>query len=368
MFYRSDQPFNSLPDLPPISNIETVPVLKAVTRASRALAELKGRTRTLPNPDILLNTVALLEAKASSEIENIFTTNDELCRGLALGELGLSPHTKEVLHYREALWRGAEKLRERPVFSTNLFIEIAACIKETTGHVRTQSGTRIMNPATGEVIYTPPEGEVVIRDKLAALEHFCHGDENELDPLIRMALMHYQFEAIHPFYDGNGRTGRVLLILYLLFRGLLELPILFVSRFIIERKNAYYRLLRGVTERGEWEPWVLYLLEAVEITARATAEKVQTIADLLDETLAIARAKLPRPAAAKDLVELIFQQPYCKIRMVEAAGIAQRLAATRYLRALETAGVLTSLKVGTEILFVNHRLFRLLTTDQPPSG
>jgi Fic family protein len=363
--FRRDRPYNELPDLSFSPAIETPPVHKAIIRASRSLAELKGRTGTLPNPDILLNTVALQEAKASSEIENIFTTHDELYRGLSLDALGLTPHAKEVLHYREALWQGAEMLKTRPVFSTNLFIDLGGCIKETTGHIRVQPGTKIVNPATGEVVYTPPEGEEIIRGKLAALERFCHEAE-ELDPLTRMAMMHYQFEAIHPFYDGNGRTGRVLLILYLLFSGLLELPVLFVSKFIIERKNQYYQLLRGVTERGEWEPWLLYMLGAVDETARATAAKIRAIAQLLAETLEIARTALPKPTAAKDLTELIFRQPYCKIRFVEEAGIAKRLTAASYLRQLESAGVLWSRKIGSEIFFINHRLFQLLTSELPP--
>ena len=222
-----------------------------------------------------------------------------------------------------------------------------------------------MNPTTGEIVYTPPEGEDVIRDKLAALERFSH-EASELDPLTRMAMIHYQFEAIHPFYDGNGRTGRVLLILYLLFSGLLDLPVLYVSKFIIERKSRYYQLLCGVTERGEWELWLLYLLDAVDETARATAEKIQAIATLLAETLQLARQTLPKPTVAKDLVELIFRQPYCKIRFVEEAGIAKRLTATQYLRQLESAGILWSKKIGSEIFFINHRLFQLLTSESPP--
>lgn len=367
MHFNRDRPYNRLPDLPPTKPIETIPVLKAINRASRALAELKGRTHTIPNPTILLNTIGMQEAKLSSEIENIFTTNDELYRGLSRDGNGLAPHAKEVLHYREALWRGMETLKKRPVFSTNLTVEIANTIKEHDAGIRKLPGTKIKNPTTGQIIYTPPEGEDVIRNKLANLERFCNQTSGDLDPLVRMALMHYQFEAIHPFYDGNGRTGRILLILYLVMTGLLEIPVLFLSRFIIQRKSDYYRRLRRVTENAEWEEWLLYMLEAVEETAAATTEKINAIYRLLVETLEKARRVLPKRTFSKDLIELIFEQPYCKIRFVEEAGIAKRLTATRYLRDLEAKGFVRCVKRGTELIFVNHALWRLLTDEPLPT-
>lgn len=366
MHFNPHQPYNRLPDLPPAKPIETVPVLKAINLASRALAELKGRTHTIPNPTILLNTIGLQEAKLSSEIENIFTTNDELYRGLSLDVNALAPHAKEVLHYREALWQGMGTPKKRPVFSTNLAVEIANMIKEHNAGIRKLAGTKIKNPTTGEIIYTPPEGEDLIRDKLAKLEHFCNDSRSDLDPLVRMALMHYQFEAIHPFYDGNGRAGRILLILYLVMTELLEIPILFLSRFIIQRKSDYYQLLRRVTEHAEWEAWLLYMLEAVEATARETTEKMNTIYRLLLETLEKARRVLPKRTFSKELIELIFEQPYCKIRFVEKAGIAKRLTATKYLRDLEQSGFVRSMKRGTELIFINHPLWRLLTDEPLP--
>ena len=370
MPFSPDKPFNALPDLPPRVELETPAVLKATTRASRALAELKGRTHTLPNPTILLNTLALQEAKLSSEIENIFTTNDELFRGLAAEGSGseVSPHAKEVLHYRDALWHGVDALGNRPFLSTNLAIEIVRIIKKNDAGVRNLPGTKLHNPTTKEVIYTPPEGEDLLRRKLANLERFTNEESSELDPLIRVAVAHYQFEAIHPFFDGNGRTGRILIILQLIRHGLLEIPILFLSRFIIEHKAQYYRSLRSVTEGSAWEGWLLYMLKAIEETAHGTTQKILAIRDLLAETLEKAKKSLPKAAFSKELIELIFEQPYCKIRFLEKAGIAKRLTATKYLRALERAGFVVPVKKGTELIFINHRLWRLLTDERLPKA
>ena len=350
--------------------METVSVLRATTRASRALAELKGRTHTIPNPTILLNTLAIQEAKLSSEIENIFTTNDELYRGLAANGNGadLSPHAKEVLHYRDALWHGMNVLRERPFLSTDLAVEIVNIIKEHNAGIRNLPGTKLQNPETKKVIYTPPEGEDLIRRKLANLERFSNDSSSELDPLVRVGVAHYQFEAIHPFFDGNGRTGRILIILQLVMNGLLEIPILFLSRFIIEHKGQYYRSLRDVTERGEWEGWLLYMLEVIETTAHGTAERINAIHRLLGETLEKAKRTLPKPTFSKELIELIFEQPYCKIRFVEKAGIAKRLTATKYLRDLAKAGFVTPMKKGRELIFINHALWHLLTGEPLPKA
>jgi Fic family protein len=368
MHFRPDKPFNQLPDLPPRVELETARVLKATTRASRALAELKGRTHTIPNPTILLNTVGLQEAKLSSEIENIFTTNDELYRGLAANGNGvdLSPHAKEVLHYRDALWHGIELIRQQPFLSTNHAIEIVNIIKQNNAGIRNLPGTKLQNPETKEVIYTPPEGEDLIRRKMENLERFSNDSRSELDPLIRVAVAHYQFEAIHPFFDGNGRTGRILIILQLIMNGLLEIPILFLSRFIIGHKPQYYQHLRAVTEAGEWEPWLLYILQAIENTAHGTTQKINAIHDLLAKTVARARQNLPRRTFSKELIELIFEQPYCKIRFVEKAGLAKRLTATKYLRDLENAGFVRSVKKGKELIFINSPLWHLLTDEPVP--
>ncbi len=360
MPFDREQPYNDLPLLPPRVELETIPVLKEVTAASRALAELKGRTSTLPNPAILINTIALQEAKASSEIENLFTTNDELYRGLSLADLVVSPHAKEVLHYNDALWNGARSLARRPIFTTNLFIEIVETIKGTNIGLRTQPGTKIANESTGEIVYTPPEGEDIIREKLANLEAFCNETNDELDPLVKMAVLHYQFEAIHPFYDGNGRAGRILFILFLLLNKLLDQPILYLSRYIIEKKTDYYKLLRGVTEKGHWEPWLLYVLAAVKTTALQTSEKILAIETLLHEFTERSREELSS-RMTKELIELLFVRPYCKIKFVTDAGIAKRATASRYLHGLAEKGFVTAQKAGTEILFINHRLLSLLS-------
>jgi Fic family protein len=368
MHFNFHKPFNQLPDLPPSVELETPRVLKATTRASRALAELKGRTHTIPNPTVLLNTLALQEAKLSSEIENIFTTNDELYRGLAANGNGadLSPHAKEVLHYRDALWYGMNVIRERPFLSTNLAIEIVNIIKKNNAGIRNLPGTKLQNPETKKVIYTPPEGEDLIRKKMANLELFSNDSSSDLDPLVRIGVTHYQFEAIHPFFDGNGRTGRILIILQLIMNSLLEIPILFLSRFIIEHKTQYYLNLRAVTERGEWEGWLLYMLKAIEVTAHGTTEKINTMHQLLAETVEKAKKALPKRTFSKDLIELIFEQPYCKIRFVEKAGIAKRLTATKYLRDLAKAGFVTPVKKGRELIFINHALWHLLTGEPLP--
>jgi Fic family protein len=370
MHFSADKPFNALPDLPPRVELETSRVLKANTRASRALAELKGRTHTIPNPTILLNTLALQEAKLSSEIENIFTTNDELFRGLAANghAADLSPHAKEVLHYRDALWHGVDIIRKRPFLSTNLAIDLVNIINQNKAGIRNLPGTKLQNPETKEVIYTPPEGEDLIRRKMANLEKFSNDSSTDLDPLVRVGVAHYQFEAIHPFFDGNGRAGRILIILQLIMNGLLEIPILFLSRFIIENKAQYYRSLRTVTEHGDWEGWLLYMLEAIEQTAHGTTRKILAIHDLLADTLEKAKAALPKPVFSKELVELIFEQPYCKIRFLEQRGIAKRLTATKYLRSLEKAGLVVPVRKGKELIFVNHHLWRLLTDERLPKS
>ena len=354
------KPYNDLPLVPPAGRLETETVLRAAIRASRSLAELKGRTRTVPNPAILLNTIALQEARASSEIENIFTTSDELYRGLSADSPEVSPHAKEVLHYNAALWHGAQALRETPVLSAQLAIEIGGMIKPEDAGIRRQPGANLINRATGEVVYTPPDGAPRIRKLLANLEEFVNGTADGLDPLVKLAVLHYQFEAIHPFRDGNGRTGRILLILYLLQQRLLEQPILFLSRYIIDHKNHYYRLLREVTESGAWEPWILYVLCAVEATAETTVLKIEGIGDLLARMVEEGRLKLPKRTFSKELIEQLFVRPYCKIRHLEDAGLAARVSASRYLHDLADAGLVAKVKSGKEILFVNERLVKLL--------
>ena len=359
MFDRTT-PYNNLPLLPPAAHLETPAVLKAAIRASRSLAELKGRTRTVPNASILLNTIALQEARASSEIENIFTTSDELYRGLSADSPEVSPHAKEVLHYNEALWHGAAALRDHRPLSAALTIEIVRMIKADVPGIRAHPGANLLNRTTGEVVYTPPDGAKRIHALMANLEQFINSTEDDLDPLVKLAVLHYQFEAIHPFSDGNGRTGRILLILFLLQQRLLEQPILFLSRYIIENKSHYYRHLRDVTETGAWEPWILYVLRAVESTAETTVLKIEAIGDLLTGMVEEGRLKLPKRTFSKELIEQLFVRPYCKIRHLEEAGLGNRVSASRYLHDLAEAGLVAKVKAGKEILFVNERLVKLL--------
>ena len=361
MRYNPDKPFNDLPPLPPAVNFETKAVLRKAITASRALAELKGLGLTIPNQSLLVNSLVLQEAKASSEIENIITTNDALFKASTAKTARVDPETKEVLRYREAVWKGHDAILKRPILSTNLFIELVQTIKENQAGIRNIPGTKITNKTTDEVIYTPPEGESLIRDKLKFLEDFIHSDD-ELDPLIKLALIYYQFEAIHPFNDGNGRTGRIINILFLVHNGLLELPVLYLSKGIIERKNEYYRLLKSITERGEWEPWVLYILEAVETTATFTRKRILEIRDLMVTTMEECKKKLPKRVYSKELIELIFHQPYTKIGLLVDAGIASRNVASNYLHELIKIGILEKQKTGNEYIFLNRKLYYLLSS------
>jgi Fic family protein len=356
MGFDRTKPYNELPLLPPIVELETKRILKQVVASSRALAELKGVGDLIPNQAILLSTLVLQEAKLSSEIENIVTTNDEIYRAFADENYNHEPATKEVLLYKAALWMGYEALRQGRPLSTSLFEEIVQRLKSSQFSIRKIPGTKIAN-TYGEVIYTPPEGENTIRNLLANLENFLY-NYDDLDPLIKMAVMHYQFEAIHPFPDGNGRTGRILNILYLVDVGLLDIPILYLSQYIIQNKNDYYACLRQVTEQGEWEAWVLYLLQGIEQTAKATTKKIIDIRSLMESTALKIKTELPK-IYRKELVELLFRQPYCKIKFLETEGIAARQTAASYLKQLEQIGILESMKRGNELYYRNTSFLEL---------
>lgn len=354
---NSHQPYNELPLLPPAIELETKAVLKQAISANRVLANLRGLAAKIPNQGLLINSIVLQEARLSSEIENIVTTNDELYRAAADPDGKTDPHTKEVLRYREALTFGFKAIKDRPL-NTNLFIELVRFIKLVDIGIRAIPGTSLKNEL-GEVVYTPPVGEKVIRDKLSNLEQFIHADDG-LDPLVKMAVMHYQFEAIHPFPDGNGRTGRILNLLYLVEQGLLDVPMLFLSRYIIAHRADYYRGLRRVTEEQDWENWLLFMLRAVEVTAQQTYDQVVRILDLMENT----RERVQREAEgvySKDLIEVIFQQPYTKIAFVVDAGIAKRQTASRYLQVLAELGVLREMPIGREKYYINDALFAELT-------
>ncbi|MEJ2053757.1 MAG: Fic family protein, partial [Calditrichaceae bacterium] len=339
MGFNPNKPYNELPLLPPKQEIENHDTLRRSVSANRALAELKGMGSVIPNQNILINSLTLQEAKNSSEIENIITTNDALFKAFTAQSGKIDPATKEVLHYREALWDGFKKVRKNGLLTTNLFVHLVKMIKENQAGIRNTPGTKIANPRNGKVVYTPPEGEKNIRDKLANLENWIH-EKDKIDPLIKLAVLHYQFEAIHPFTDGNGRVGRLINILYLIQQNLLDYPVLYLSKYIIDHKADYYSLLRAVTEKQTWQPWIIFMLEAIETTSISTCQRIQNIRYLLDKTLKTAKTKLPERVYSKELIELIFNQPYCKGQFLVDAGIAKRQTAAEYLKELEKTGLL----------------------------
>jgi Fic family protein len=353
-------PYNSLPLLPPAIELETKAVLKQCIPARAALAELHQAAELIPNQTMLINTLPLLEAKDSSEIENIVTSADRLFQYAQADDAHADAATKEALRYRTALYEGYQSLQHRPL-STATAVEICRTIKGVQLDIRRVPGTALANHKTRQVIYTPPEGESHLRDLLGNWEQFLH-NETDLDPLVRMAVGHYQFEAIHPFTDGNGRTGRVLNILFLIEEKLLTLPILYLSRYIIAHKSDYYRLLLDVTTRQRWEPWILYMLHAVEETARWTTAKIGAIRQLAAHTAWYVRERLPK-IYTRDLIDVLFEQPYCRIVNLAEKQIAKRQAGSRYLKELVDIGVLVEQQVGNEKLFIHPKLMRLLTQD-----
>lgn len=360
MTWQPDRPFNQLPLLPPPpESYDTLKVLKACIPARAALAELKQAGELLPNQGLLINLLPLLEAKDSSEIENIVTTEDKLFQ-YAQKDSHADPMTKEALRYRTALQEGYAQLSKRPLCTTTA-LEICSTIKAIQMDVRKVPGTVLHNQATGNTIYTPPAGEAAIRDLLSNWEAFLH-QPDDIDPLIKMAIAHYQFEAIHPFTDGNGRTGRVLNILYLIEQNLLSLPILYLSRHIVENKQDYYSLLLDVTAKQKWEPWILYILKAVENTAHWTTAKIAAVRELQEVTGEYLRTALPR-VYSHELVQLIFEQPYCRISDLVERDIAKRQTASAYLKQLCEIGVLNATQAGKEKLFVHPKLIRLMTQD-----
>lgn len=360
MDWNPEIPFNSLPPLPPTDvDLEPKAVLKATVEARVALASLAQAGQLLPNPSILIHAVPLLEAQASSEIENIVTTADELFKYADSG--GGDHATKEALRYRSALFTGRNSVRSRPLIASTA-ARICSELQARDMSVRAVPGTRIANPTTREIVYAPPEGADLIHDKLAAWERFVHA-EDDLDPLVRMAVAHYQFEAIHPFHDGNGRTGRVINILMLIEADLLHDPILYLSRAIIARKNDYYGLLRAVTAEGAWIDWILFMLEVVHESATSTVRKIGSIRKCQEEIGERARAATTGGRDAQFLA-VLFEQPYCRINTVADRCDVSRQTASTWLHALVAAGLLSDVKVGRELLFVNHEFLDVLTRPE----
>ncbi len=355
--FNRSQPYNDLPLLPPKAELETKEILTKTISASRALAQLNGAIRNLPNPSLFLDTLHLQEAKASSEIENIITTNDDLYQAVVADKKFDNPATKEVISYKEAIWLGLNRLEKQPFITTNLCVELVQCIKQNTAGIRTTPGTTLSN-AQGEVIYTPPSGEQVIREKMANLETFIN-EYDSLDPLIKMAISHYQFEAIHPFSDGNGRTGRILLLLQLKLEQLLDIPALFLSEYIIEQKDKYYEGLRTITENNDWSKFILYMLDMVENTAIKGLDRLESIIQLMETTGQEIKEKLPK-VYSKDLVEVIFKLPYTKRKNLIDIDLGTPKTVGNYLITLEEEGFLKSVRVGKEKLYLNQNLMNIL--------
>ncbi|MCH8330943.1 MAG: Fic family protein [Bacteroidetes bacterium] len=359
--YDPQQPYNDLPILPPKFQLSAKVYKKAIS-ANRALAELKGIAAIIPNQSIILNSLILREAKDSSEVENIITTQDDLYKAFSTEGTEANPAVKEVLNYREALWRGYELTRENRIITTNILNQIQGILIQNNAGIRSQPGTTLKNAQTQEIIYTPPFGKDVIENKLKNLEKYINLNDEDTDPIIKMIIIHYQFESIHPYYDGNGRTGRILNVLYLIQQELLDLPVLYLSSYIIKHKAAYYDGLNAVRDNNKWEEWILYMLDAVEDTSKDTIKTIKAIRGLLDETLEKVKTELPK-IYSKELVEVLFHQPYCKIAHLVDNGIVTRFAASKYLKLLEEIGVLKGEKVGRENLFINIRLYELLKVN-----
>lgn len=353
-----DLPFNQLPLLSSSQKFETTSVLKACIEANKELAKLKMAERLIPNQTVLINSIPLLESQASSEIENIVTTTDELFEyAEGTHSSAMSPATKETLQYRQALYAGYKSLQNRPL-NISTICEICSTIRQVQTDIRKLPGTALVSDFTMKKIYTPPEGEERIRQLLTNWQNYIHQNDG-VDPLIKLAVQHYQFEAIHPFTDGNGRTGRIINLLYLIEQGLLDTPILYLSRYIIQHKAEYYEKLLNITLHEDWQEWIMFFLAAVTETARWTTNKIISIQKLIEETCDFIKKEAPN-VYSKELVELLFNQPYVRISNLIENKIAKRDAASKYLKILCQIGFLTEIKRGRDKLFINYQFLNLL--------
>jgi Fic family protein len=357
MAFNREKPYNELPLLPPDKKVwETLDVYKKLADARASLAELKGRLPIIPNPLMLINTLVLQEAKDSSTIENIFTTNDALYKAFS-SNLNNDASTKEVLRYREALWNAFTKMKKPSEYSEELAVEIFKTITDKKEEIRK---VQVYIGSSNHVVYTPPSPGKILKDKLDNWFGIALKDKSA-DPLIKMSMLHYQFEAIHPFSDGNGRTGRILNVLYLCKEKLIDLPVIYLSKFILDNKNDYYKFLREVTENKKWENWILFMLDGVNETAKLTLQKVNAIYEEYLSVIGKVRTEAP-DIYSHELIEVIFNQPYCKIAILEEKQIASRNTASKYLRRLEELGILKSEVVGRETLYKNILLFNILSS------
>jgi Fic family protein len=356
MAFEADKPYNDLPILPPAQEAwETLPVYKILAEARAAMAELKGRMPVIPNPLMLINTLVLQEAKESSSIENIFTSSDKMYKAFASSTTQPDPHTKEVLRYRIALYDAWQQLQKSGI-DLPLIEKIYRKIKDKEDGIR---DSKVYIGNRFQVIYTPPCCNDVLTDKLNNWTDFVRAEDG-IDPLIKMAILHYQFEAIHPFTDGNGRTGRILNVLYLTQIGIIDQPVLYLSQYINAFKAEYYQLLRGVTENEAWEEWLIYMLTAVKATAVETLNKINQIHELLQATVEKVRTEA-EGIYSRELVDMLFVQPYCKISFLVDDGIASRNTASKYLNRLVELDILKLEKVGNESLYLNKKLYDLMS-------
>lgn len=363
MSFSPDIPFNDLPDLPPPVEIETKDVLRKVAPARAALAALAESLSHLPNAEIITNSIILQEAKDSSEIENIITTHDELFTALVIqSKLFENTPTKEVLRYREALRIGFETLGDRGIINTPLIDRINKELLNHDAGIRRTPGTKLLNDRTNEVVYTPPEGRSILENKLDRLwEYLQEKAAQPLDPLIKLALLHYQFEAIHPYSDGNGRTGRILNVLYLVHENLLPLPVLYMSGYIIRTKPEYYELLRAVTVEERWEDWILYMLGAIEETANSTRQLVAKIRDMRTEFDRTIRSHAPHIKQIHEVTEILFTQPYSRIEFFVDKKIGSRKTISSYLKVLEELNLVLPHRISQHTIFINRPLLKLLS-------
>lgn len=347
--------------LPYSTELETKPVLKALNKAHRALAELKGVARSILRQDILINSLAFQEAKDSSEVENIVTTHDELYRSTLGEDYEVSPQAKEVKNYVAALKRGYDIVMQYGLLTSNHIVEIQGVLEENNAGFRRLPGTSLKNQQTGEVVYTPPQEHAQILDLMHNLEQYINDPKmSDADPIIKMAVIHFQFESIHPFYDGNGRTGRIINILYLVLQQLIDLPILYLSRFIIQNKSEYYRHLQAVRTTGAWEEWLLYIITGVEQTALSTMRRVEQIKTAMMTLKNTLRDNYK--FYSQDLLNHLFRQPYTKIEYVQEALRVSRPTAASYLNQLAKDGVLIK-KVSKPNYYINPYLINALTND-----
>jgi Fic family protein len=350
-----------LPELPPSLKLETPAVLKQLSKAHRYLAELKGTVKTIPNESILINTLTLQEAKDSSEIENIVTTHDDLYKENILIDTH-KPATKEVYNYAQGLKQGFEIVRKEKLLLNKHIIAIQQILLEHKAGFRTQAGTKLVN-SFGQTVYTPPQHPDEVVNLMSNLEKFINDDEfSDLDPLTKMAIIHYQFESIHPFYDGNGRTGRIINILYLVLQGLLDIPILYLSRYITRNKTEYYKVLQGVRNENDWEGMTLYFLKGIEVTSKQTIDLVTRIKNLMQGYKMKLRNDLPK-IYSQDLLNILFSNPYTKTDFLEVELKISKRTALNYLDAISENGLLEKVKVGKSNYYINTNLIEVLVGE-----